>query len=145
MALWQLGLILLAIVWVLQAVGTWAQMRHYRNVMGGISRQWNDGHLGAGNSRSILGKGIILILIIGPDDIVRRLMLMEGRSVFARFKVMEGFEGLRLATLRDPALGGGSPKLATRKGFRVALGQALEQIERARGRTAEAMPGLGSA
>ncbi len=145
MALWQFGLILLAVVWVLQAIGTWVQMRHYRTVMGGISRQWADGHLGAGNSRSVLGKGMILILIIGPDDIVRRLMLMEGRSVFARFKVMEGFEGLRLAALRDPAVAEGRPKLAARKGFRVALGQALEQIERARGRTAGALPGLGSA
>jgi glucitol operon activator protein len=144
MAIWQLGLILLAIVWVLQAIGTWAQMRHYRTVMGNISRQWTDGHLGAGNSRSILGKGMILILIIGPDDVVRRLMLMEGRSVFARFKILEGFEGLRLAVLRDPVVAEDRPKLAARKGFRVALGQALEQIERARGRTGEAVAEVGA-
>lgn len=145
MAIWQLGLILLALVWLLQAAGTWVQMRHYRAVMGGISRQWSDGHLGAGTSRSALGKGVVLILVVGPDDIVRKLMVMEGRSVFARFEPREGFEGLQLAALRDLKPAPSGPKLAAARGFSRALAQAVEQIERARERASARAPSLAAA
>ena len=142
MAVWQLGLVLLGVVWLLQAAGTWVQMRHYRDVMGAISRQWSDGYLGAGNSRSALGKGVIVVLVVGPDGIIRRLMLMEGRSVFARFAPLQRFEGLHLAALDDPTAAPGGPKIAVSKGFSQALAQAGEQIERARHRSAMPVPGL---
>lgn len=145
MAVWQLGLVLLGVVWVLQALGTWIQMRHYRRVMGGISRQWSDGYLGAGNARSALGKGVILILVVGPDDVVRRLLLMEGRSVFARFEPRPEFEGMRLQALRDREPAAGDAKVFGSKGFKGALGQAVDQIDRARRRTGSGMTMLRTA
>ena len=135
MAVWQFGLVLLGVVWALQALGTWIQMRHYRRVMGGISRQWSDGYLGAGNARSALGKGVILILVVGPDEIVRRLVLMEGRSIFARFEPRPEFEGMRLQALRDRKPLTGDPKIFASKGFKGALKQAVDQIDRVRQRT----------
>ena len=57
MAIWQIGLLLLGAVWLLQAAGTWLQMRHYREVMSSIGGKWTDGYLGVGNARASLGRG----------------------------------------------------------------------------------------
>lgn len=127
MAWWQLALILLVLVWLLQGFGTWRQMKHYRDVLGEISRRWSDGHVGVGNARSFLGRGVILLLVLAPDDTVRRLMVMEGRSIFAKFRPLTEYEGLSLeALMQDTRLGRRSP------GRRKALEQAVAQIEQAR-------------
>jgi glucitol operon activator protein len=125
--LWQIALIVLVIAWGLQAFGTFVQMRHYREMMGAITRQWSDGYLGAGNARGALGKGVILLLVVGPDASVRRLLIMEGRSVLAKFQPLREFEGRPLDELRSgTALG------TNQKGRETALAQAIAQIDRAR-------------
>jgi len=126
-ALWQIALIVLVIVWALQALGTFMQMRHYHDVMGAISRRWSDGYLGAGNARSTFGKGVILVLVVAPDGCVRRLLVMEGRSVMAKFKSLDAFEGSPLDELRSGAALG--EKAAGRE---KALAAAIAQIDRAR-------------
>ena len=136
MALWQIGLILLGLVWALQAVGTWVQMRHYREVMGRISGQWSDGFLGAGTARAKLGRGVILLVVVGPDGTVRRVAAMQGRSVFARFTVLPEFEGLGLEALRR----GEGAGAGRSKGFDKALAQAIDQIDRTRARSAVETP-----
>jgi glucitol operon activator protein len=125
--LWQIALIVLVIAWGLQALGTFAQMRHYREMMGTIARQWSDGYLGAGNARAALGKGVILLLVVGPDMRVRRLLVMEGRSVLAKFKALGEFEGRPLDELRSGGAFG-----PDRKGRETALAQAIAQIDKAR-------------
>ena len=126
--LWQIALIVLVVAWGLQALGTFAQMRHYRDMMGTIQRQWSDGYLGAGNARGAFGKGVILLLVIGPDLRVRRLMLMEGRSVLATFKALAEFEGRTLDELRSGTAFGHN-----QKGHEAALAQAIAQIDNAKG------------
>lgn len=140
MAFWQTALIVLAIVWGVQMIGVWLQMRHYRDIMGSISATWSDGRVGAGNARSVFGKGVILVLVVGPDDIVRRLLVMEGRSVFAKFKPLPEFEGRRLDSLRDGAFG------ENEKGRAQALTAAIAQIDRvANGSKAEGDAQLAAA
>ena len=125
MKLWQTALIALGAVWCLQIAGTWLQMRHYRRVMGGIARDWADGFVGAGNAKGTLGKGVILLLVTDSQLVVRRAFLMEGRSVFAKFRPFPAWDGRMLADLRaDAAAAGG-------KGRAQALAQAIAQIERA--------------
>ena len=48
MALWQWGLLLLAVVWALQSYGVWLQMRHYSDVFKGITQKYADGFVGTG-------------------------------------------------------------------------------------------------
>lgn len=126
MAYWQLALIALGVVWVLQAVGTWVQMRHYRQVMSGVAERWSDGYVGAGNARGTLGKGVIVVLVVDGGGIVRQLLVMEGRSVLAKFRSITTFDGKPLDALRDPealaALGAAQAQ---------AIGRAVEQIDRA--------------
>ena len=124
MPLWQIALAVLVVAWSAQALGTYVQMRHYSDVMGEVTGTWSDGYMGTGNARSALGAGVILMLIVGPDRLVRRVLIMQGRSVFARFKRVEELEGKPLAALDS------SPALSS-KGSRSALSIALSQVEKA--------------
>jgi glucitol operon activator protein len=132
MPLWQIGLLLLGAVWLLQAVGTWLQMRHYREVMGSIGDRWDDGFMGVGNARASLGRGVILMLVLGPDDTVRDLLVMEGRSVFAKFKRLEQFQGRNISSLLE------DESFTAQRGRKQALEQAIQQIEKAKARKLEA-------
>jgi len=137
MAIWQWGLLLLVIVWALQSLGVWLQMRHYSDVFRGVTDQYKDGFVGAGNFRGRLAKGTIALVVVTPDLIVRRLMVMSGRSVFTKFKRHEEFEGVPLDRLRsDPAvMGEGEPGVAE------AVKRAIEQIDKARSEPGK-KPGL---
>ena len=128
MAIWQWALLLLVVVWGLQSLGVWLQMRHYADVFKGVTEQFSDGFVGAGNFRGRLGKGAIALMVVTPDLVVRRMMTMSGRSVFTKFKRHEQFEGVPLEQIRsDPAiLGEGEPGVAE------AVKRAIEQIDRAR-------------
>ncbi len=137
---WQSALLLLALVWGLQAFGTWRQMRHYQEVMRGITGRWSDGFVAAGNARGAIGKGVILLLVVTPDEIVRRLLIMEGRSVFAKFRDFPEFEGRALASLEADAFP------AAERGRQQALAQAIAQVRRMKQeRSAPAEPALAGA
>ncbi|WP_048644751.1 transcriptional regulator GutM [Nitratireductor soli] len=129
MALWQWGLLLLALVWALQSYGVWLQMRHYSDVFKGITQKFADGYVGTGAFHGrFLKKGAIAIVVIAPDLTVRRILTMSGRSVFAKFSRHEEFEGMTLDRLRaEPALFG-----ADAPGLTSAITQAVAQIDRTR-------------
>ncbi len=137
MAIWQWALLLLAVVWALQSLGVWLQMRHYGDVFKGITAKYGDGFVGAGNCRGRLRKGTIVLIVVTPDLVVRRLLVMSGRSVFTRFKRHEEFEGMALDQIRsNPAImGEGEPGVAE------AVKRAIEQIDRARSESGR-QPGL---
>jgi glucitol operon activator protein len=137
MAIWQWALLLLFVVWALQSLGVWLQMRHYSNVFKGVTSQYKDGFVGAGNFRGRLAKGTIALIVVTPDLIVRRVMIMSGRSVLTKFKRHEEFEGVPLDRLRsNPAImGEGEPGVAE------AVKRAIEQIDRARSEPGK-KPGL---
>lgn len=128
MAIWQWGLLLLGVVWALQSLGVWFQMRHYSDVFKGITAKYQDGYVGAGICRGRFGKGTIVLIVVTPDLAVQRFLVMTGRSVFAKFHRHENLEGTTLDQLRsNPAvLGEGEAGVAD------AVKQAVEQIDRAR-------------
>jgi glucitol operon activator protein len=128
MAIWQWGLLLLGVVWALQSFGVWLQMRHYSDVFKGITNRYKDGFVGAGNSKGRLYKGSIALIVAAPDLTVQRLLVMNGRSVFTKFKRLEQFEGVALDRIRsDPAIMG-----AGEAGVTEAVRRAVEQIDLAR-------------
>lgn len=128
MAIWQWGLLLLAAVWALQALGVWLQMRHYSDVFKGITEKYQDGFVGAGNFRGRFQKGTIALVVVTPDLVIRRLLLMSGRTVFTKFRRHEEFEGMPLDQLRsNPAIMGEGEL-----GVTAAVTRAIEQIDRAR-------------
>lgn len=131
MALWVMLLLFLGFLWLLQSVGTYFQMKHYREVLGGITTEGGEGYVGAGNAKSYFGKGVILMLVVGEDGVVRRALRMRGRTVFARFKDAEGLVGLGIDELRDGEREG-LEEPATIKAARMAV----EQIDRIRAQKA---------
>ena len=127
MPLWQIALIAFVVAWAIQAVGTFLQMRHYSTVMGQVSRTWTDGFVGAGNAKATFGRGVVLLLVVSPDRIIRRCLVMQGRSVFARFTPLPEAEGQPLDTVASRPFG-------RDKAQATAFGIALKQIETAAAR-----------
>jgi glucitol operon activator protein len=119
---WQKGLIALALLWALQAIGTWVQMRHYRVVMREIAQNWPDGLMGASAVRGYLGKGVIAIVVATRDETVRQVFVMEGRSVFAKFRELREMAGMTLTAL---AATEGAPRARHK-----AIAGAIVQIRR---------------
>ncbi len=124
MPTWQIALVGLVAAWSLQGFGTYLQVRHYGAAMGEITGTWTDGFVGTGVAHSTLGAGLMLLLVVDSERVVRRLLVMRGRSVFARFAPLAEVEGLSLDALRaEPPF----PQAA----HRGALATAIAQIEKA--------------
>lgn len=118
-------LLLLACLWLLQVVGTVFQMRHYRRVLGGITRARNSGYVGTGNARARFGRGVVAILVSDEEGVVREALRMRGFSVFARFGEASELVGLEVEELRDEGRDG--PYGATTM---LAVRRAVEQVDR---------------
>ncbi len=120
-------LLVLGCLWVLQVVGTYFQMSHYRKVLGRITAEENEGYVGVGNAKSRFGKGVILILVVGRDGVVERALKMRGRTVFARFEEAKPLVGLAVDALREEGVDG--PEDAATM---AAARRAVEQVDRIR-------------
>ena len=119
------AILLPAVAWILQIVGTYFQMRHYREVLGRITREGGEGYVGVGNAKATFGKGVVLILVADENDVVRRALRMRGMSVFARFNDVPDLVGMSLEELR--AEGREEPY---DKSTMLAARRAVEQIDR---------------
>jgi glucitol operon activator protein len=118
-------ILVLALLWALQIVGTYFQMRHYREVLGRITREGGDGYVGVGNAKATFGKGVILILVVDRNDTVVRALRMRGMTVFARFREAPELLGMRLDELR-----GGEREGPYEAATMRAARHAVEQIDR---------------
>ena len=119
---WQYGLLILGVLWGLQVVGTILQMRHYRTVLHGVTARWRDGYVGTGAAHASLGRGVIAILVTDGDQHVREALVMQGRTVFAKFRRLPELDGCSLAQVREGVpFKGGNVRLA--KAFAGCVGQ----------------------
>jgi glucitol operon activator protein len=122
MGSWQGILALLAIAWALQCAGTLVQVRRYRDAFRELSNGWSDGWMGAGKGGSAWRGAALAMVVVGPDERVRRAVTIRGRTVFARAERLSHLEGMTTATLRETA--GQAPRDAVQ----AALLSALDQI-----------------
>ena len=125
MAWWQYALLALVIAWALQAYGVWRQTQHYQGVFKELRRNWSDGMLGVGAAPAKLGKGAIAMVVVDPNGTVRTVRVMQGRSVFAKFKARDDLDGMTLADLKAKIEASGLDR-----GLGVAIAKAIEQIEK---------------
>lgn len=123
MVMWQWGLLALGLLWALQSLGVWYQMRHYTDVMKGITSKYNDGFVGAGNVRGRLGKGMIVLIVTNADLAIQRFLVMSGRSVFAKFRRRLEFENMSIDALRTSSLMTTEEDRALAKATEVAIAQ----------------------
>ena len=124
MTWWQWALLALGLLWALQIVGTWVQMRHYQDVMTRVGGSYKDGFLGTGNAKGTVGRGMIVMLITAQDGTIRKALAMEGRTVLARFEEIPEYVGLPMETLADPDFFGPEQKARAK-----AFGRAIDQIK----------------
>ncbi len=118
-------ILLLAVAWILQIVGTYFQMRHYREVLGRITREGGEGYVGVGNAKATFGKGVILILVADENDVVTRALRMRGMTIFARFEEVPDLARMSLDELRLEGREGPYDKSTM-----LAARRAVEQIDR---------------
>ncbi|MGN6230729.1 MAG: transcriptional regulator GutM [Trinickia sp.] len=129
MELVRLGLLLLALMWALQIVASWIQLRYYRSVVRRTATAWNSGFLGAGSFKARLGRGAVAIVVIDDQARVCEVLSMSGLSVFARFEALDDLCGAaadfnqRVAMSPLPS----SVKQALAKAFEVACRTANER------------------
>lgn len=136
MALWQIALLGLIVAWLAQSVGVWFQMQHYQKTFSALRSQWSDGRMGAGAAPGRFGKGVIALIVVDPHDIVRRTCLMQGRSVFAQFTDIHAFDGRSVAEVKELLA-----KPGFDKGVVIAVGKAIEQVEKVAAREGDEAAG----
>lgn len=129
-------LLVVGLLWLSQIAGTYFQMEHYRKVLGGIRQAGGEGFVGVGNAKARLGKGVILILVVGENGSVKQALRMRGMTVFARFKDAPDLLGKKLDDLRDKDIEG-----PYEKGTMLAVRRAVEQIDRIMHEKSEAAVG----
>lgn len=95
----QSALTLLFVFWVLQTAGAWIQWRHYQKSVAGNRESWKQGYLGVGKSRRKFGFGAIAMIVVSHDLRVKKVQVMTGMSIFARFKDVVAYEGMELESL----------------------------------------------
>jgi glucitol operon activator protein len=132
MGIWSLLLLIFAVLWLAQIAGTHYQMKHYRKVLGRIKQEGGEGYVGVGNAKARFGKGVILILVVGEDERVKKALKMRGMTVFARFKEAPELLGLGLDELRDE-----KREERYEKGVLPAARRAVEQIDQVKREKAE--------
>ncbi len=125
MAWWQYALLALVIAWALQAYGVWRQTQHYQGVFKELRRGWADGALGVGAAPAKFGKGAITMVVVDPKGTVRTVRVMQGRSVFAKFKTRDDLAGMSLADLKARV-----EASSFNSSLGVAIAKAIEQIEK---------------
>jgi glucitol operon activator protein len=133
MGFWSFLLLFLGVMWLLQIAGTYYQMRHYRQVLGRITREGSKGYVGVGNARARLGKGVVLILVVDEDGVIGKALRMRGMTVFARFEEAPDLIGLRIDELRDEDREGPYERATM-----IAARRAVEQIDRIKAEREEA-------
>ena len=124
---WRELLLLFGLLWGLQVIGTALQMRHYRRVLASLSTDWTDGFIGSGNARSRFGRGAVVILAVSPTGRIRRALVMEGRTVWAKFREHVLPDGVDLDAVRSDATLAGS-----RRALADAFGAAVAQVDAVR-------------
>lgn len=95
----QSALIFLFLFWVLQTAGAWIQWRHYQQSVAGNRDSWTQGYLGVGKSRRKFGFGAVAIVVVSTELRVKKVQVMTGMSIFARFKDIPLYEGMSLEAL----------------------------------------------
>lgn len=123
----------LVLFWSLQIAGTWMQWKHYHGAIAAIRQRWSDGYVGVGRFRRKFRFGCVAVVVVTPDMRVRSLKLLNGISVFARFRDVPTGAGLNLQQL--PA-----QLEREKRGEKclMAVHDAIKQIEEIRAKTENA-------
>lgn len=93
----QIGLVLFTI-FLLQAVLTYLQMKHFSNEFVRLRRQ---GPVVCGRKTGTFSPGAVVLFLLNEEGIIQTGSKLEGLTCFARVKPLQGFEGRDIQTLTE--------------------------------------------
>jgi glucitol operon activator protein len=106
-------------MWLVQFLLTKLQMKNYQSTIRRLSNR-PSGYLGAGIEKQKLGIGSIAIVVTDENGIIKDCEVMQGVTVFTRFKQHTTYKGLNIHTLHSELKG---------KPMDHAFKMAIEKIE----------------
>lgn len=119
--MWIRLMILIGILWMIQVVLTYFQIKHYHKRIMELKRK---GRVGIGSIKGKLTPGVIIILATNLRGTIVDAEIMKGLSVFARFKKVKELIGQNINNLSE------TPTVLKEKEFK-ALEQAIENLKAA--------------
>ncbi len=111
-------LLAIFIVYVIQSLMAYLQITHFKKIVRELRTK---GVIGIGAKKRKLMAGNVVILVSDPSGDIVEARIMQGISVFARFRNIEKFRGLSLYELREQTI--------NKKQKDPALLDALNQLE----------------
>lgn len=86
-------------MWLIQLLLTKMQMSNYQATLRRLSNR-SSGFLGVGIQKQKIGIGCIAIIVTDKEGIILENEVMQGVTVFTRFKAFTKFDGLTLSMIR---------------------------------------------
>ena len=91
-------MIVVAVAFLLQIVLSMAQMKHFSNEFVKLRRQ---GKVACGRKAGGFRAGAIVMFLIDDNGIIKAARKLEGVTILARVKDMDGFEGRNIRDLSE--------------------------------------------
>jgi glucitol operon activator protein len=139
------SLFALALLWAVQLVGSWYQMRHYRDTVRTTVARWQSGFLGVGSRKASFRRGAIVILVLSSEMRIAQFSCMSGLTVLSRFRSYPRFLDMSIeqfnASLKAARLGSSITRAAA-DALASAQGAAAEGAEGDRNAARAAPPEL---
>lgn len=123
-------LLILFFLMVMQVIGTHLQVKEYRRT---VHKLHELGNLGIGSFRRRFGSGNIVIIACNSKGKITGGRIMQGMTIFTRFRELEGIVGKSIYQLKSEYL----ILQQKNKNYYKAHLQALEALEKRLGATAE--------
>lgn len=104
---------------ILQGIFTWLQITNYKKTIKNLK---NKGIISVGVQKGKLRAGRIVVLVSNKIGEIVTGKEMHGRTIFARFKDINGIEGKSIFTLRE--------EIAQQNKKNIALINAVDNLEK---------------
>lgn len=89
-------------IFALQSILSFIQIFYYQKYMQKITQQYSDSkgyHLYSAMERKKFGSSAIAVIVVDKNNIVKECQVLQGKSIFARFKTLTQFHGLSLSQI----------------------------------------------
>ncbi|QIQ20700.1 transcriptional regulator GutM [Zophobihabitans entericus] len=98
-----MNLVLIACtIFVAQSVLSFMQVRYYQKHMHKIAQQYtgkSGHHLYSSMERKRFGSSAIALLVINDDKVIQECQIMQGKSIFAKFRDLPNFKNQNLSQM----------------------------------------------
>ncbi len=87
-------------MWLIQFLLTKLQMKNYQTTIRRMSKR-PSGYLGVGIQKQKIGIGVIAIVVTNENGTIEECEVMQGVTVFTRFKPFTAYEGMHINKLKQ--------------------------------------------